>query len=65
MKKRRMDMSKEKEMEQILHKVCKEMMEQEDAQIEAEMKCAEPHLFSDIFERKMKKLLDSMDRKKK
>ena len=45
-------MSKEKEMEQILHKVCKEMMEQEDAQIKAEMKCAEPHLFSDIFENK-------------
>jgi hypothetical protein len=65
MKKRRMDMSKEKEMEQMLHKVCKKMMEREDAQIEAEMKGTEPHVFSDIFERKMKKLLDSMDRKKK
>ncbi len=53
-------MSKENEMEQILHKVCMEMMELEDAQIEKEMKEAEPHVFSDIFERKMKKLLDSI-----
>lgn len=58
-------MSKEKEMEQILHKVCMEMMELEDAQIAEEIKDAEPHVFSDIFERKMKKLLDSMDREKK
>ena len=58
-------MSKEKEMERMLHEVCKEMMEREDAQIEEEMKDTELHVFSDIFERKMKKLLDSMDRKKK
>ena len=58
-------MSKEKEMEQILHEVCLKMMEQEDAQVEAEMKEVEPHKFSETFEWKMKKLLDSMGKEKK
>ena len=65
MEKRSTGMSKEKEMEQILHKVCLKMMEQDEAQMEEEMKAAGPHRFSDIFEWKMKKLLKSMDREKK
>lgn len=58
-------MSKEKEMEQMLHNACMKMVEQEEAQMEIEMKESEPHRFSDIFEWKMKKILDSVGREKK
>lgn len=60
-----MSKEKEKEMEMILHKVCMKMMEQEDEQLEKEMSENEPHRFSDIFEWKMKKLLNSVDKNQK
>lgn len=56
---------KEKEFEQMLHKVCMKMMELEDAQIKEEMKNAEQHIFSKEFEEKMKILLDSKGRSKR
>ena len=55
---------KEKEFEQMLHKVCMKMMELEDAQIREEMKNAQQHIFSEEFEQKMKALLNSKDRSK-
>lgn len=55
---------KEKEFEQMLHKVCMKMMEAEDAQIREEMKNAQQHIFSEEFEQKMKALLNSKDRSK-
>ena len=60
-----MSKEKEKEMEMILHKVCKKMMEQEQAEIEEGMKEVDPHRFSDIFEWKMKKLLNSVGKNQK